>query len=224
MKKLTFLTAIAAVTMFATSCGHSSQDPFLLVPGERAGLFVLNQKYEPVETLYKDYGYSQEMTEWSDIEIFHNDDLVMVIAPMLKEGGDSPIENTVGNSICVLSSDFHTAEKISVGSSLDDLSRNYSRYKIKITFTPEEDYAPTNTSEYENINEFLEYIRQNGRDRIDVTSFVCLDAKKETTGIIFFFNLEGVDNPETLKKESKITHIVIREANYQEEEEGTVWM
>ena len=223
MKKVTFLTAIAAITMFATSCGHSSQDPFLLVPGERAGLFVLNQKCEPVETLYKDYGYRQEIDDWSAVNILHNDDLVVLFYPMLEEGGDSRIENTVGNSIGVYSSDFRTAEKIGVGSSLDDLLRNYSKYKIKITFTPEEDYAPIKTSEYENINEFLEYILQNGTDGIDFTSFICLDANKETTGIIFYFNLEGIDNPETLKKESKITHIVIREPNYQEEE-GTAWM
>jgi len=215
--------------ILATSCGqrqsktaaegdaNSTRDPFLLVPGERAGLFVLNREYEPVEKLYKDYGFRQEIDEWLNVNILRNSEEVLSFRRL--DGSD--IENTVGNSIIVSSSDFHTAEKTGVGASLGDLLNSYSKYKIKINFVPEEDYAPIKFTEYENIDRLLEAIR-NGLKGIDSSSFICLDSNGERTGIVFYFELKSTDNPEKMKKESKVVSVVIREPKFFDEE-GNMW-
>ncbi|MCL2727943.1 MAG: hypothetical protein FWD56_06125 [Bacteroidales bacterium] len=224
MRKTLFLTATAIMFMLVASCGEEqANDAFLLVPGERAGLFFLNREYEPVETLYKGYGFSEEEDDWSGINILCDSEVVLSFDRMTEEGEDTQIDNTVGKRIAIYSSDFLTAQKIGVGASLQDLLDNYPTYRIEVDYIPEYDYAPLEYDEYDDVESLFEYIRQNGFEKIDPygTTFSCLDADGEESGIRFYFWIAYDINEKVLTKETKITTIVIHAEKW--EREYTAW-
>ena len=224
MKKTLLLTVSALILIFTASCEEpQGNDPFLLVPGERAGLFFLNQEYEPVETLYKGYDFSEEIDDWQDVNIFWDGEIALGFGRMMEEGEDTRIDHTVGKIIGVFSSDFYTAEKISIGSSLQDLLDNYPKYRIDVDFIPEYDYAPLKYEQFYDIESLFAYIRQNGFDKIDPygTKFSCLDAKGKDTGIGFYFWMENIDGNKISTVETKVTGIIIYAETW--ERESTVW-
>ena len=214
MKKKSFLTVTTALLMIAASCGQSKQpDPFLIVPGERVGLFFLEQPYAPLEELYQGYGYTQEIDDWLDVNIFAQSGTIIIFPPMLVAGSDERIPNTVGQTLVVFSSDFRTKEQVGVGSSLRDLLNSYPNYIIEITFIPEEDYTPLERKEFTGIESLIEYLAQNDFDGIDPegTSFICLDTKGEKSGINFGLEMNQTTPPvlETLTKESSVRRVFI---------------
>ena len=217
----------AALFIHTALCGQSQPtDPFLIVPGVRAGHFFLNQSYEPLEKLYKGYGFSQQTDDWLNVNILRNSEKALAFSPMFVAGGDERIPNTVGNSLLIESSDFRTAEGLGVGSSLRDLLNHYPKYIIQITYTPEEDEAPLKRAEFEDVESLFKTLSQDGFDGIDYygTSFICLDAKGEKAGISFVFTMEQTDNPvlDVLTKESKVTAVFIHSENWTPEPD--IWM
>jgi hypothetical protein len=231
-RRLLLLPAfVAALMLLATSCGQDTSkqqaeepvDPFLMVAGERAGRFFLNKEYQPIEKLYEGYGFSQKTGDWLDINILRDAEIVMTFPPMMEEGEDTGIANTVGESITVFSSDFHTAENTGVGSSLEDLLSVYWKYKIKINYIPEEDYAPIKFIEFEEIELMLEYLEQNGFDNIDPygISLTCLNSDEEETGIRFFFEMGETVDLENIKTELKVIQVAIMIPGYVPD---TSWM
>ena len=227
MKNSTMLTATAALLLFAVSCGQSQQpDPFLIVPGERVGLFFLEQTYAPVEELYQGSGYSQVMDEWLYVNIISSGGLAMLFSPMLVADSDERIPNTVGSALAVWSSDFYTKEKVGVGSSLSDLITHYPNYTIRITYIPQEDYALIEYKEFSTIESLVAHLTQNGFDGIDryENSFICLDVNGKKSGISFFFEMIPTIHPslETLEKESHVTRVFIHTPNWIPEPD--IWM
>jgi hypothetical protein len=227
MKKKILLIVTTVLLMFAASYGQSKQpDHFLIVPGERVGLFFLEQSYAPVEKLYQGYGYSQEIDDWLDVNIFSNSETIISFSPMFVTDSDERIPNTVGQSLVVFSSDFRTQEGVGVGSSLRELLNCYPNYTIEITFIPEEDYTSLERKEFTSIESFVEYLVQNSFDGIDPdgTSFICLDAKGERSGINFGIEINQTTQPasDTFTKESNVTRVFIHTQDWAPEPD--IWM
>ena len=208
MKNIALITVAAAWMMMAASCGQNTarttsghnvagqadaavRDEFLIVPGERAGLFVLNRKYRSVESLYKDVGFIEKSDkESNNITIERNDEEALYFRAM-QDTGCKPIPHSAGDWININSPDFRTAENTGVGSSLQELINVYKNYGLSLEYEDEK---------YTSVDKMLNE---------DLTDGICIclscrDDDGKATGLSFYVSLKISDDRTTIKKESQV--------------------
>ena len=205
MKKTAFITAAAACIILAASCGlntskqptaASVQDNFLIVPGERAGLFVLNQKYLPVETLYQGLGFTEKTDKWGINATIQRNAEDIIEFRLMMDADSEPIPRSVGDWININSADFRTAENTGVGSSLQDLIDVYQDYRLSLEYE-EEKYVSAD-----------QMLKDDLPDGISVR-LACRDPDEEETGIAFFLTLNISNDRAKIKNESKVYMVQI---------------
>jgi hypothetical protein len=102
---------------------------------------------------------------------------------------------------------FRTAENIGLGSTLEELTNAYKNYIM--TGAEEGD-----VSVYQSVDEMLAVYLPDGFDDGQIASIACLKPNGEDMGISFGISLKKSNNPDKVKKESKVIILTVYNADY----------
>jgi len=202
MKKGIIIIATAVLLSLAASFGERQakttiEDAFLIVPGQRVGAFVLNQKYDPDKALSVGSGFSQESYK-RETQIYRGDSWKLWFTRLMDENL-RPIDNSVGKHIWINDELFRTAENLGHHSSLQDLIQVYKNYVI----------LEDKNTVYKSADELAKKYAPGTFDDIKRVSLICLDSDGKEIGIKFGLTLGMSLKTDNLKEALKVWKIEI---------------